>query len=30
MGELAKVIKRAMIACENSGHSIPDIQAGGC
>mgnify|MGYP006950685520 CR=1 FL=1 len=26
----AKVIKRAMIACENSGHSIPDIQAGGC
>lgn len=23
----AKVIKRAMIACENSGHSIPDIQA---
>ena len=25
----AKVIKRAMIACENSGHSIPDIQAGG-
>lgn len=28
MGELAKVIKRAMIACENSGHSIPDIQAG--
>jgi len=19
-----------MIACENSGHSIPDIQAGGC
>lgn len=26
----AKVIKRAMIACENSGHSNPDIQAGGC